>query len=120
MLEADLAAAQKERELERAAAESMIDELTGLYNRRGWNRFLAVEESRHRRYGHPASLVPIDMDGLKPINDLKGHHAGDIVLHKAAEAISSVIRKTDVAARLGGDEFAILCSWSAMSRTRKL
>jgi diguanylate cyclase len=108
ILEDELAAAEQKRRLERAEVESLIDELTGIYNRRGWNRLMAAEEARHHRYGHPASLISIDLDGLKTINDSQGHQAGDDTLRSAAKAIRSVLRQQDVAARLGGDEFAIL------------
>jgi diguanylate cyclase len=96
------------REAERLQCEIDKDALTGLYNRGGWDRLLSSEESRCRRFGHPACLLSIDLDGLKEINDSAGHAAGDELLLQAATAIRSSIRERDVAARCGGDEFAVL------------
>jgi diguanylate cyclase len=108
VLDAEFSAAERTRALERAQAESLTDPLTGLFNRRGWEKLLTAEEARHMRYGHPAVLVSIDLDGLKPTNDQLGHAAGDILLQRTAEAIQSATRKQDVIARVGGDEFAVL------------
>jgi len=105
----ELRAADEQRRAERAQAEALADSLTGLYNRRGWDQLLAAEEERCRRYGHPACVLSIDLDGLKTVNDSLGHAAGDDLLRRCAEILRSAIRQQDVAARLGGDEFAILC-----------
>ncbi|HEV8372227.1 MAG TPA: GGDEF domain-containing protein [Actinomycetota bacterium] len=67
-----------------------------------------AEEARCRRYGSPASLVAIDLDELKLVNDADGHLAGDRLLCRAAEVIGSTKRAADVVARLGGDEFGVL------------
>jgi diguanylate cyclase (GGDEF)-like protein len=96
------------RRAERAEAESLMDELTGLFNRRGWDRLVEREETRSARYGHGATVVMMDVDGLKAVNDQQGHAAGDALLIAVAAAIRTVIRDHDVAARLGGDEFALL------------
>lgn len=96
------------RRVERAENEALIDELTGHYNRRGWEQLVAHEEARGRRYGHTHALFFMDIDGLKRINDEQGHDAGDAAIVRTAEAIRSVTREHDVAARLGGDEFALL------------
>ena len=93
---------------ERAELDSLTDPLTGLGNRRAWDRLLDAEEARCRRYGSPASLVSIDLDELKRVNDADGHLAGDRLLCRAAEVIGSTKRATDVVARLGGDEFGVL------------
>lgn len=86
---------------------SLVDELTGLYNRRGFN-FLAGRELRAvHRHGRRGLVLYIDLDGLKRANDTMGHEAGDRLLVRAANALRSVTRDTDVAARLGGDEFAV-------------
>lgn len=108
ILENELRAQQEQRRAERAEAEAMSDALTGLFNRRGWDELLETEDSRCRRYGHPACVLSIDLDELKAVNDAHGHCRGDALLRRAAEAIMSVTRESDVAARLGGDEFAIL------------
>jgi len=93
---------------ERAELDSLTDPLTGVGNRRAWDRLLDAEEARCRRYGSPASLVAIDLDELKQVNDADGHLAGDRLLCRAAEVIGSTKRATDVVARLGGDEFGVL------------
>ncbi len=109
ILEAELRVADETRRAERAQAEALVDSLTGLYNRRGWEQLLTAEEERCRRYGHPACVLSIDLDGLKTVNDTLGHAAGDELLRRSAEILRSSIRQQDVAARLGGDEFAIFC-----------
>ena len=91
-----------------AEAQALADPLTGLYNRRGWARRLATEESRTLRYEHPACVLAVDIDGLKQVNDRQGHAAGDAVLHRAAEAMRGALRDQDLVARVGGDEFLIL------------
>ncbi|KQW93400.1 histidine kinase [Massilia sp. Root418] len=108
LLSAELAAGEAVRRAERAEAEATRDQLTGLYNRRGWCMLLNREEDRCRRYGHPACVVSIDLDELKLINDTQGHGAGDALLARAGHALASLARNSDVVARLGGDEFAVL------------
>jgi diguanylate cyclase len=98
------------RRAERPALEAHADSLTGLYNGRAWDSLLDREEERCRRYGHPASVLLVDLDGLKQINDCTGHLAGDQTIAKAAVALQRAIRGLDVVARLGGDEFAILAA----------
>ena len=101
------------RRVERAESDAMIDELTGLYNRRGWEQLVALEQARGRRYGHKHAVFFMDIDGLKAINDELGHAAGDALIVRAADAIRSVIREHDVASRFGGDEFALLATETA-------
>jgi diguanylate cyclase len=96
------------RRAERAEAEALIDELTGLYNRRGWERLLANEAQRSQRYGNQATLFLMDIDGLKETNDTLGHAAGDDLIKRTGAAISSITRENDISARLGGDEFGLL------------
>ena len=96
------------RRAERAEAEALIDELTGLYNRRGWDRLIANEAMRSQRYGNQATLFLMDIDGLKETNDTLGHAAGDELIQRTAHAIRSVTRENDISARLGGDEFGLL------------
>ena len=84
------------------------DRLTGLYNRRLFEEHLDVAVARARRSGEELSLLVVDLDGLKRINDLGGHTAGDEALQALAEALSTTTRATDVACRLGGDEFAVI------------
>jgi diguanylate cyclase (GGDEF)-like protein len=98
-------ARQKMTELEALAS---TDPLIGVLNRRAFvgelNRALAMAQ----RYSQPSSLVFVDLDDLKKINDQFGHAAGDAALTHAATVISANIRQTDVLGRLGGDEFAII------------
>jgi len=107
-LDAELDVQQERRRADRAEMEAQTDALTGLYNRRGWNRLLAAEEHRCHSLGYPACVIVIDLDDLKQINDIYGHALGDQHLKRLAKVLMSVLRKDDVAARLGGDEFAIL------------
>ena len=108
VLEADLARTEAARLLERAELLAETDAMTGLYNRRGWERYLSFEDSRIRRYGDPVQVVVLDLDHLKLVNDTRGHEAGDEYICAAARSISRSIRAADVAARLGGDEFGIV------------
>lgn len=108
ILQNELKQAQHDRQLERLKVETLTDELTQLYNRRGWDRLLAAEEERSRRHGHCSAIYVIDLDGLKEVNDTRGHSAGDKLIKKAAQTLQQAVRVEDVVARLGGDEFAIL------------
>ena len=96
------------RQTDRLAALSQTDALTGLANRRALSSLLEREIRRSERYGTPVSLLLIDVDGLKQVNDNHGHSAGDRVLRGVADAITESLRDTDVGARWGGDEFAIV------------
>lgn len=84
------------------------DHLTGLYNRRYADERLAVELRRSQRHGQPLSVVTLDLDGFKLINDRYGHAAGDRVLREFATRLKRCIRSTDLAARIGGDEFMVM------------
>ncbi len=108
VLEADTAATDSARALEHAVTEAETDPLTGLLNRRGWDRWMAREEDRFRRFGDPACVVMLDLDGLKAVNDTVGHDAGDRYLRRAAAVMRSSVRSGDPVARLGGDEFALV------------
>jgi diguanylate cyclase (GGDEF)-like protein len=97
------------KRVERTLLElSVRDELTGLYNRRELNRVLLEEVDRYRRYGRRASLVLVDIDHFKLVNDTHGHPAGDAVLRQVAEVMQSQLRTTDRIARFGGEEFAVI------------
>lgn len=108
VLHTELKLAEELRRAEALHIESTTDALTQMYNRRGWDRCLASEEERCRRYGHSASLLIVDLDGLKLINDGLGHAAGDAYIVRAAAALTAATRSADTVARLGGDEFGIL------------
>jgi diguanylate cyclase (GGDEF)-like protein len=85
-----------------------VDELTQLANRRSFVAIVDAEIARQRRYGGTMSLVVVDLDGFKKLNDSKGHGAGDAALKLAAKVFRESTRKSDSVARIGGDEFAIL------------
>lgn len=87
---------------------STTDALTGLFNRRRFDEYLTEEINRSNRYGSKFSVLMIDLDDFKHINDNYGHPVGDLALKKVAEIMRKSIRDVDVAARLGGDEFAII------------
>lgn len=104
------------RRLELTLQESETDHLTGLRNRRSWQRACQTEETRHHRLGDHASVVVLDLDGVELVNDRDGHAAGDAVLRRAAGVLRGSSRQTDVVARLGGDEFAVLCPQTTASQ----
>jgi diguanylate cyclase (GGDEF)-like protein len=88
------------------ARHALVDELTGLSNRRGYNRHL--ERLQRRRIQQPLAVLLVDIDDFKAVNDTHGHHTGDAVLVRVAQALSAGTRPTDMVARLGGDEFVTL------------
>lgn len=89
-------------------ALARTDSLTGIANSRHFFEVAQLEIDRCRRKQRPLSIVYLDIDGFKQINDSLGHSAGDELLHYAAQEISRQLRSTDTIARLGGDEFALL------------
>jgi diguanylate cyclase (GGDEF)-like protein len=107
--------ALEKRRLLQAASErdiyrrlSQLDDMTEVHNRRGFDQFLSAEISRCRRYARPVSLLMIDLDDLKAINDSRGHQAGDTVLREVASTLKRSVRESDIVARYGGDEFAVV------------
>lgn len=104
-----LATIRQGRRARHAEAEALVDPLTGLANRRAFDRRLEEEWKRSDRYGRPLGLVMLDLDGFKQLNDTRGHKEGDRVLRETAALIADRLREIDMAARLGGDEFAALC-----------
>lgn len=120
VLEADFAATATARELEQARREADTDALTGLVNRRGWDRYLQQEEQRYRRFGDPACVVVLDLDYLKVVNDTHGHEAGDRYIQRAAHIVAASTRPTDVVARLGGDEFGIVMADASIEQADEL
>ena len=98
-----LAAARAElREL------ALVDPLTGLHNRRGLLYLGANALTASDRSGRPVTVVFVDVDGMKQVNDHLGHAAGDVALQQTAQALRQSVRESDVCARLGGDEFCVL------------
>jgi len=84
------------------------DALTGLYDRRSFDRLLEMAVARSARYGWPFTLVMLDLDNFKSINDEQGHQAGDAVLRDLGERFRRALRFGDNAGRIGGDEFAMI------------
>jgi diguanylate cyclase (GGDEF)-like protein len=97
------------------AEQAMLDPLTGVANRRGFERALGVELERSTRHGHPCALVIVDLDDFKAVNDRHGHGVGDDVLVMLAERLSDSVRSADTVARLGGEEFALLLPETSLS-----
>ncbi len=93
---------------DRLARLATTDPLTGLYNPRAFHDELSHELGRTARYREPLSLLLMDLDGLKRVNDQFGHEAGDAALRSVAAAMRSGLREIDLGARIGGDEFAVL------------
>jgi diguanylate cyclase (GGDEF)-like protein len=99
---------ERKRTEQALKASALVDELTGLYNRRG---FMALAEQQMRvaqRFANEVTVFFADLDGLKRINDTLGHQSGDEAISAAATVIRRCFRKSDIIARLGGDEFAVL------------
>ena len=88
--------------------ESITDPLTGIYNRRYLERRLTDEIARANRYGMPLSVLLIDIDHFKRVNDIYGHQVGDLVLEGMAQLIVATLRTTDIVARYGGEEIMVI------------
>ena len=96
------------RQADELAELSETDALTALLNARGFSSRLRSEIKRSKRYGEPLSLLFLDVDGLKDINDRFGHRAGSEALREVADVIQRELRESDTGARWGGDEFTII------------
>ncbi|MGC8914679.1 MAG: diguanylate cyclase [Thermosulfidibacteraceae bacterium] len=94
-----------EEELKRLSA---IDELTGVYNRRALNEFLGILIKQCERYGDKLSIMLIDLDDFKAVNDRYGHVFGDKVLEEFVKVLKGLVRESDIVARYGGDEFVVI------------
>ena len=95
-------------QLESLSKIASVDCLTSVYNRHMFEEFLQKEISRARRYGRPMSLIMVDVDYFKQINDVFGHQAGDCVLAQIAATLKRCVRDSDIVARWGGEEFVII------------
>jgi len=111
MVDLQLSLAQRVAELELAQESlrnlSLTDDLTGLYNRRGFFALAKQQLNSARREGRHASLVYIDMDGLKRLNDTHGHEIGSRVIQEVGDILRETFRSSDLIARIGGDEFVV-------------
>lgn len=93
---------------------STKDALTGIHNRRAFYDFLSRECDLAERYRLPLTLLYMDLNGFKPINDMHGHDAGDNVLRAVAESLRAMTRAVDIPARYGGDEFCVIMPRTAL------
>lgn len=101
--------AQEHRDYLRAVeAAAFTDALTGLGNRRAFDRDLEASLNSARRHGYPVSVLMLDLDGLKQVNDTQGHERGDALLRGFARALHTTLRREDRIYRLGGDEYAAI------------
>jgi diguanylate cyclase (GGDEF)-like protein len=98
----------------------MTDALTGLYNRRSMDHLLQREVALADRHDLPLSVVMIDMDYFKEVNDTHGHAAGDHLLRSFADCVRMTLRKTDLAFRYGGDEFVIALPQTPISQAQQV
>jgi diguanylate cyclase (GGDEF)-like protein len=94
--------------LARSEELSLTDDLTRALNTRAFFDLLERELQRSRRYGHPLTVVYLDLDSFKTVNDTQGHQAGNTVLQTVVRVMRQAVREPDAVARLGGDEFAVL------------
>ncbi len=114
--------ARKELTLKNKALEQLAirDNLTGLYNRRKLDESFAQEVARSDRYNRPLSVIMLDIDYFKAVNDTHGHHVGDAVLVQTAEILLATLRTSDIPGRWGGEEFLIICPETPLDITVKL
>ena len=120
ILQNELKINEQKRVSEKLEMDSLTDHLTGVFNRRAWDTFLDLEEDRCKTYGHPTTVIMIDLNDLKAINDKFGHSAGDQMIQKTAQILKKNVRSNDLVARLGGDEFGILNIETTLENTQKL
>ncbi|HEY1563633.1 MAG TPA: GGDEF domain-containing protein [Gaiellaceae bacterium] len=105
---------------EEQASEARIDALTGLANRRALEEILAAEISRAQRFAHQLSVVVIDLDRFKEINDSFGHGAGDVMLRAVSRLLTSLARQGDSVARWGGEEFVVVLPETDLAGAQRL
>ena len=100
--------------------QTITDPLTGAFNRRHMHETLATAVERHRRWGDPASLLLLDVDQFKSLNDAAGHAQGDRVLQAIAALVQKRLRRIDALFRLGGDEFVVLLAGAWLPDARDI
>lgn len=104
-------ALERHRQVMDLQTKSLVDELTGLHNRRGFINLASQQLPAARRTGASAYLFYADLDNMKHINDTLGHQVGDRALVEFAAALSKTFRRSDIVARIGGDEFVVMALW---------
>ncbi len=119
-LELDIKNRELDAKNQALAVLSLTDRLTGLCNRRRLDQVLSAEWRRAHRYGTPFSVIMIDLDNFKDVNDTFGHAAGDAVLVRVADILLTVARDTDVVGRFGGEEFLLVCPETTVEDARAL
>ena len=104
--------------LERESVHARVDPVTGAANARAFYEAAETQISNLKRYGRPFTILYLDVDNLKQVNDLHGHAAGDKVLSATASTLKRVVRSGDMVARIGGDEFVVLLSQASAEAGR--
>jgi diguanylate cyclase (GGDEF)-like protein len=102
------------------SSEARTDHMTGLANRREFERIMEREVALAERHNRKLSLMMIDLDSLKRINDRQGHRAGDAALRLVAHQLQRVVRTSDICARIGGDEFGVAMPETELDRAREV
>jgi len=97
---------------EEALNSAVVDWLTGLYNHGYFKKFLDLEIKKSLRQRYPVTLIMIDIDNFKAVNDAYGHPTGDVILQELAQVVRKAVREVDLVARYGGDEFAVVLPYS--------
>lgn len=111
---------ERQEALQKLAVIALTDDLTQLMNRRAMNRQLARELERKKRYDFHASVLLIDVDHFKQVNDTHGHDCGDYVLKKFSELLTDELREVDYISRWGGEEFLIVLSETELTKAEQV
>lgn len=118
LIATEIKASIAERNVAIAKLAAETDPLTGLKNRLAWDGSLAAEEARVQNLATPTAIMILDLDGLKEINDTKGHKEGDVLILNFSKILSATVNGRGTVFRLGGDEFGVLLSDTHMSTAR--
>lgn len=108
------------RNWQKLQQDNRIDSLTGLNNRRCFDEIILKESERSERYSHPTSLIMLDLDHFKGVNDNFGHQTGDMVLKNLGEILLDEVRLSDTPCRYGGEEFALILPETRLDEARRI